>query len=61
MKKSITSRTFWFNLICGGVYLYNALTGRAETPAAIAVALLPWINIVLRKVTKEPVNWSGDE
>jgi len=61
MKKIWTSKTFWVNLVSGSVLIYNAFTGRMENPTTVVAAVLPWINILLRTVTKEPIVWSEEE
>jgi len=61
MKVFWKSKTFWVNIIAAGVLTYNALTGENVNPHEVAIAVLPYINILLRFVTKEPITWNGEE
>ena len=58
-KRWYTSKTIWVNLIAiASVVLFN-LTGtsmEAEEQAALATGILAVVNIVLRAVTKQPIN-----
>lgn len=56
-KKIWLSKTFWANIIGAAILAYNAITGKAEDPAKYTVVFLPYINVLLRIVTKEKIEW----
>ncbi|MCK4328503.1 hypothetical protein KAX02_01545 [candidate division WOR-3 bacterium] len=56
MKDWWKSKTLWVNLIAVGTIIVRAECGLILTPAG-EVAVLAAINLVLRMVTKEELNW----
>ena len=57
-KPVYLSRTFWINLIALGAILYQAISGNELLISPEAqTALLAVINLVLRLITKQPVEW----
>lgn len=55
-KKFWLSKTFWVNLISIVAILVQSFTGFVIDPEK-QVAILGFINMALRFVTKEPVTW----
>lgn len=57
MKKSFwRSKTFWLNLIAAGILIAEAVTGEEIVlPLEAQAAILAVINLMLRKVTREPI------
>jgi len=49
------SKTVWLNALAFGVVLFQALGLGQEDVALIEAAALPVMNLVLRKITKEPL------
>lgn len=62
-KSPLTSKTLWVNFLAliGSAVMYFSGTVTPEQWAAATGAALPVINIVLRLVTNEPIDWSGEE
>jgi hypothetical protein len=62
IKWMLHSKTFWANVL-GLTIIVSAYFGVTpdytliETATEVYVGLLPLLNIVLRKLTKEPVSW----
>lgn len=56
MKDWWKSKTLWINLIAIGAIIVRAEYGLVLAPAG-EVALLGAINLVLRMITKEELNW----
>ena len=58
MKRFWASRTFWVNLLAGAILIAEGVTGsEVIIPLEVQAAILAFINLILRKVTKEPVSW----
>lgn len=49
------SKTIWLNALAFGVVLFQAFGLGQEDVALIEAAAIPMLNLVLRKVTKEPI------
>jgi len=60
MKKWYLSKTLWVNIIALTAIIAQTTTGFVIDPASQA-AILAVINLILRAVTGEEINWSGDE
>lgn len=62
-KSPLYSKTVWVNLLAliGSAAIFYSGTLTTEQWATITGAALPVINIVLRLVTNEPIDWSGEE
>lgn len=58
MKNPITSKTLWANLLGIGALLAQAKLGYVFAPEDQAIALAA-INLVMRLITKQPLNWSA--
>lgn len=56
-KSIFTSKTFWTNVIAVVAMVLQGLTGKEIIPVEYQATLLAVINIILRTVTKQPVNW----
>ncbi len=57
-KRFYMSKTFWANLLIGGAIIAEGVTGReVAVSLEVQAAILAVINLMLRKVTKEPVGW----
>lgn len=58
-SKSIwTSKTIWINALAIIVMIVQGYTGFIVTPE-LQVMILGVINLILRAVTKQPVDWTG--
>jgi hypothetical protein len=58
MKRFYRSKTFWTNLLAAGALIYQGVTGEELViPLEVQASILAVVNLVLRKVTKEPVSW----
>jgi len=57
MKKWYKSKTFWVNLIAIGSIIARSEFGLILTIEG-EIALLAIINLILRKITKEEIEWS---
>ncbi len=55
-KKFWFSKTFWMNILAIIVLIIQTQTGFAFSPEA-QVSILAVLNIVLRAVTKQPIEW----
>lgn len=55
-KKVWESKTFWVNVVAGGCMLAQMRWGFVVSPETQAVVLSA-VNVVLRKITKDPVVW----
>ena len=61
MKKWYASKTFWFNLVALVVMVLGAFGYTGEVPEDWGVyvpAIIALVNLVLRYVTKEPIEHS---
>jgi len=56
MKKWYQSKTFWINIVGAIGIAVQTQTGYIMNPATQGV-ILSVINMILRKITKEPVTW----
>jgi len=56
MKKWYKSKTFWVNLIAIGSIITRSEFGLILTVEG-EIALLAIINLLLRKITKEKIEW----
>lgn len=54
--KFYKSKTFWANVIALGALIYQLETGYIIKPE-IQLAILGFINLLLRAITKEPIEW----
>lgn len=54
------SKTLWVNLIAAGVFIVQMVTGFVVDVEAQA-GLLAVINVILRLITREPLDWSKPE
>jgi hypothetical protein len=57
-KKFYQSKTFWFNVIALVVMVLGAFGYKGEVPeewAALVPAILAIVNLVLRFITKQPI------
>ena len=59
MKSIWISKTLWVNVLAIVGLFLSAYLGFELTPE-ITVSVLGGINILLRYITKEEVNWSGN-
>ncbi len=58
MKPFWKSKTLWVNLIAAIALIAEGVTGREVViPLEVQASILAVVNLVLRKVTKEPVGW----
>ena len=58
MKRFYRSKTFWINVIAATILIAEGVSGREVViPLEVQAAILAVVNLVLRKVTKEPVSW----
>ena len=57
MKSIFNSKTFWTNIIGILAIIVQSMTGKMLINAETQVAILGVVNVILRMVTKEPVNW----
>lgn len=56
MKKAKKSKTLWVNALVGIITLAGTLTGNLPSEMAIwAVPILAVVNIILRAITKQPL------
>ena len=55
-KKFWMSKTFWVNILAAAAMLAQMHMGFVVSPELQAMALT-LVNLVLRKITKEPVTW----
>lgn len=60
VKKFYESKTFWVNVIAIGAILLQSQTGFVATPE-MQMAVLAMINIALRAITKEPLDWGLED
>ena len=51
------SKTLWINLLAIIAIIAQGVTGNEVINAEAQVGILALINLVLRLVTKEPINW----
>lgn len=58
-KKAYTSKTLWANIVGIIVILIQAQAGYVIDPV-VQTGLLGLINIILRLITKEPIQWGKD-
>jgi len=56
-KSIFTSKTFWTNVVAVVAMTLQGLTGKEIIPLEYQTTILAVINIILRTVTKQPVNW----
>lgn len=57
MKRFYRSKTFWVNLLAGIALIAEGAFGEEVLPLEVQMAALAVVNLVLRKVTREPVSW----
>ena len=58
VKHFLKSKTFWANLLIGGAIIAEGVIGEEVViPLEVQAAILAVVNLMLRKVTKEPVSW----
>ena len=55
-KRLLTSKTIWVNIIALALASIQIKTGLV-IPGEMQGILLALVNVILRMVTKEPVNW----
>ena len=55
-KKFWLSKTFWINILAIAALIIQTQTGFVFSPEA-QVSVLALLNIVLRAVTKSPIEW----
>ena len=58
MKSIFTSKTFWVNILALIAMIVQGVTGNEIMDLETQGTILAVINIILRTVTKGPVNWS---
>ena len=58
MTNPIYSKTYWGNIVTALVFYIGVQFGYQVTPAEVAVVMAA-INLILRTVTKEPIDWGG--
>tara|TARA_Y100000310_G_C20542848_1_gene744170 strand:+ start:439 stop:621 length:183 start_codon:yes stop_codon:yes gene_type:complete len=56
-KSIFTSKTFWTNLVALVAMVIQGLTGKQFLSLEIQGTILAVVNILLRTITKAPVNW----
>lgn len=56
-KSILTSKTFWTNLVALVAMGIQAVTNTEVVPAETQAALLGVVNVVLRIVTRKPIEW----
>jgi len=52
------SKTFWVNLLALGAMVGQNMSSNFVISSDMQVGILAVVNVVLRLVTKEPLNWS---
>lgn len=57
MKKWYTSKTLWVNVIATGAIIAQAVTGKEVLPPEAQAAIITVLNMVLRAITKESIQW----
>lgn len=57
MKKWYTSKTIWVNIISLLAISIQQIAGEELIPAEAQLTILGFVNLVLRLVTKEELNW----
>lgn len=58
MSKSIfASKTFWTNAVALVAMIAQGVTGKEVMNLEVQAAILSFVNILLRFVTKDPVTW----
>ena len=58
VKHFLKSKTFWVNLLAGIVLIAESVAGEEVViPLEAQAAILAVVNLMLRKVTREPVGW----
>lgn len=55
IKGMLKSKTFWFNLVTGGLIIVNELNGKL-IPTDKAAMIITFGNIVLRMITSKPLS-----
>jgi len=55
-KKWFLSKTFWVNILAIAALIIQTQTGFVFSPEA-QVSVLALLNIILRAVTKSPIEW----
>ena len=58
MKSIFTSKTFWVNVLALVAMIVQGATGTDFISLEVQGTILAVVNIILRTITKEPVNWS---
>lgn len=56
-KSIFTSKTFWANAVGLAAMIAQGYTGKEIMPLETQGAALSIVNILLRAITKQPVNW----
>ena len=57
-KKFYLSKTFWINLIGIVAIIVQSFTKFVITPET-QVLILSFVNMILRAITKEPIQWTN--
>lgn len=57
MKHFWASKTLWVNGLAIVALVFQAATGREWLDAELQLAILALVNLVLRKITSEPIGW----
>ena len=57
MKSIFTSKTFWVNVVGLVAMVVQGITGKEILTLEIQGTIMAVLNILLRTVTKDPVNW----
>jgi uncharacterized membrane protein len=58
MKRFWRSKTFWVNALAAVALIAEGVSGREFViPIETQAVILAAINLVLRKVTREPIGW----
>lgn len=58
-KQWYTSKTFWFNIIGGGIEIAQFLTDAKIIPPGTATLVLAVGNIILRRLTGQPMQFKS--
>ena len=59
MKLWYTSRTLWANLLVVIALVVTNITGNNPLTAEAQIGILGLINLILRAITKQPINWEN--
>ena len=58
-KTWYTSRTLWVNALAIIAMIVTEVTGHNPLNAEAQVGILGFINLILRAITKQPINWEN--